>query len=246
MPSAVIDPQSVQAVLFDAVGTILAPEPDVATAYFQHGQALGAELSPQEVHRRFHQVFSRVFGSAPLEPCNEQTERDLWHRVVVEVFADQDVDHRRLFARLWEHFAQPRHWRLLPGVEELWPQLARAGYRLAVASNFDRRLESICRALPPLELAREVFTCSVLGVRKPAVRFFREIARRLQLPPEACLMVGDTLPADVLPARQAGFQAVWLCPQPAPCSSQQAASGSQGQVPVIRQLTELAELLGLE
>ncbi len=236
MPQPTIRPECVRAVVFDAVGTILTPRPEVAEAYYRHGQSLGATLAQEEVRRRFHRAFSSLFGSAPLEPCSEQSERELWARVVREVFADQPVDHRRLFERLWDHFAQPRHWQLLPGVEELWPRLHRAGYRLAVASNFDRRLEAICRGKPPLDLADEVFTCSALAVRKPSVRFFQEIARRLELPPEACLMVGDTLPADVLPARQAGWQAVWL-------RGETGLPEDPTAVPAIGRLEDLAAVL---
>ncbi len=238
MPPQTIRPECVRAVVFDAVGTILTPQPEVAEAYYQHGRALGADLSQDEVRRRFHRAFSDRFGSAPLEPCSEQSERTLWAQVVREVFADQPVDHRRLFERLWDHFAQPEHWQLLPGVKELWPRLHRAGYRLAVASNFDRRLEAICRGKPPLDLAQTVFTCSTLGVRKPSVRFFRQIARCLELPPQACLMVGDTLPADVVPARQAGWQTVWLC-----------GNEIEGNIPAeilcLRRLDDLASLLHL-
>ncbi len=236
MPLPAIRPECVRAVVFDAVGTILTPRPEVAEAYYRHGQALGAVLCRDEVRRRFQRAFSDRFGGAPLEPCSEQSERELWAQVVREVFADQPVDHRRLFERLWDHFAQPRHWQLLPGVKELWPRLHRAGYRLAVASNFDRRLEAICRGKPPLHLARVVFTCSALGVRKPAVRFFQQIARRLELPPQGCLMVGDTLRADVLPALQAGWQAVWL-------RRETASEADSPAVPAIDHLEELAALL---
>ena len=204
-------PREVQAVVFDAVGTVLVPQPPLEEAYHRHAQALGSRLSAQQVSRRFHAAFARHFGSAPLEPCNERTERELWARVVQDVFGDQQVECQRLFVRLWDHFARCEHWALCPGVTELWTWLHRHGYRLAVASNFDRRLEAICRGKPPLDLAEAVFTCTNLGVRKPSVEFFRRIAARVELDPRACLMVGDTLRADVLPALEAGWQAVHLC-----------------------------------
>ncbi len=206
--------EAVRAVVFDAVGTLLEPQPPLAQAYFQHGRVLGSRLSVQEVQERFHAAFARCFGSAAVEPCSEQTERRLWRQVVQDVFGDQPVKLEELFERLWNHFAQARHWRLCPGVEGLWPWLHEQGYLLAVASNFDRRLEAICRHKPPLDLARWVFVCTRLGVRKPSVEFFRRIADHLGLAPQECLMVGDTLRADVLPALAAGWQALWLCTDP--------------------------------
>jgi putative hydrolase of the HAD superfamily len=52
---------------------------------------------------------------------------------------------------------------------------------------------------------RLLFSCDV-GVRKPHVEFFREVARRVGLPPGALLLIDDT-PANVQGARHAGWQA---------------------------------------
>jgi putative hydrolase of the HAD superfamily len=50
-----------------------------------------------------------------------------------------------------------------------------------------------------------VVTSSCLGWRKPNERIFDEAARLVQLPPEACAYVGDTVSRDVIGARRAGY-----------------------------------------
>jgi putative hydrolase of the HAD superfamily len=81
------------------------------------------------------------------------------------------------------------------------------GYRLAIISNV------ISRRLVPQKLAEygiahyfdPVVTSSCLGWRKPNERIFHEATRLLQVPPETCAYVGDTISRDVIGARRAGF-----------------------------------------
>jgi len=86
--------------------------------------------------------------------------------------------------------------------------LQKKGHRLAIISNI------ISRGLVPRRLVEygiahyfdPVVTSSNLGWRKPNVRIFDEAARLMQLPPEACAYVGDTVSRDVIGARRAGYR----------------------------------------
>jgi len=49
-----------------------------------------------------------------------------------------------------------------------------------------------------------------LGLTKADADYFPEIARRLTLEPAEILMVGDSYSRDILPAQQAGLQALWF------------------------------------
>jgi len=85
--------------------------------------------------------------------------------------------------------------------------LHQQGFRLAIISNV------ISRRLVPCKLAEygiahyfePVVTSSGLGWRKPNERIFDEATRLMQLPPEACAYVGDTVSRDVIGARRAGY-----------------------------------------
>jgi putative hydrolase of the HAD superfamily len=211
------------AILFDAVGTLIEPEPPVAAAYAAAGRRFGSSLSADDILPRFRAAFARqerrdaayAAGSA-----SEAGERARWQAIVGEVF-DDIAEPEALFEALWLHFAQPEHWRLMPGAAVAWRRLAvwqsdtqqhdprrRGVPRLVgIASNFDARLERVCAGLAPLAGTR-LFISSQLGHRKPYVAFFRAIESRLRLRPEHLFLVGDDLANDYQGALAAGWQAV--------------------------------------
>ena len=96
---------------------------------------------------------------------------------------------------------------LRPEAPAMLADLARRGFRLAVISNV------LSRGQVPLNLAKygighyfdPVVASSVFGWRKPDPRIFLEAARLMNLAPEACAYVGDTISRDVIGARRAGY-----------------------------------------
>lgn len=118
--------------------------------------------------------------------------------------ADRRIkDHHRV-NHLWTHVAEetPDALRLLAGM----------GYRLAVVSNADGRVEELLSRRGLREHFEFVIDSHVIGVEKPDPRIFREATDRLGLDPALCLYVGDLFPVDVLGARAAGLQAVLIDP----------------------------------
>ena len=81
------------------------------------------------------------------------------------------------------------------------------GLRLAIISN------TFSRQLVPLKLAEygiarcfdPVVTSASLGWRKPNERIFEQATGLMQIPPEFCVYVGDTVSRDVIGARRAGW-----------------------------------------
>jgi putative hydrolase of the HAD superfamily len=201
-----------RAVLFDAVGTLLRPDPPVVEVYQAAGRRFGCDLAREEVAARFRQAFAQQEKlDAEDGRCrtSEPRERERWRTIVGEVFPLAD-DAEGLFAALWDHFADPRHWSLLPDVAVCWRELEARGLILGVASNFDARLTAICHGLPPLNACLHVFVSSRLGFRKPGQGFFRAIETALCLRPDEIVLVGDDLENDYIAARKAGWQAVFL------------------------------------
>ncbi|MBX9791597.1 MAG: HAD-IA family hydrolase [Pirellulales bacterium] len=202
----------VRAVVFDAVGTLLWPEPAVGAAYTSAARRLGSTRDTVDVRARFHAAWraeeARDCDSGGLR-TDEARERRRWQRIVAEVFPEVDRQNE-LFGALWEHFAQAANWRLFDDVVDTWRELSEKGLALAVASNFDRRLLEICASIAPLAACRHVYASSLVGWRKPALEFFQHVAAALNLPAESILMIGDDYENDVVAARQAGWQAVYL------------------------------------
>jgi len=85
--------------------------------------------------------------------------------------------------------------------------LHKLGFRLAIISNVNSRRLVPCK-LAEYGIAHyfdPVVTSSCLGWRKPNERIFDEATRLMELPPDACAYVGDTISRDVIGARRAGY-----------------------------------------
>jgi putative hydrolase of the HAD superfamily len=199
------------AVVFDAVGTLIEPDPPAAEAYLQAARRWGSRLALDEIQRRFALAMRRQERRDVRRQgrTSARRERARWRAIVRETIPDAS-DPQALFAALWEHFARPDHWRLARGAAECLEHLQRSGARLAIASNFDGRLHAIVRGLPELSGRCAVFVASELGVVKPHVDFFRRVAAGLQLPATSLCMVGDRADHDYWPPRAAGWHSVLL------------------------------------
>jgi putative hydrolase of the HAD superfamily len=203
-------PASIRAVLFDAVGTLIAPCPSVAEAYHAAGRRFGSSLPIESIRLRFRDALKRQelldAQQSPPHRTSQQRELARWRSIVSEVF-DDVPDSEPLFQSLWDHFAQPQHWRLYDDVAGCWARFTQAGLIVGIASNFDSRFEGI-RTAHPLLATCPCFISSRIGHKKPSLSFFRAIEQTLALRPEQILLVGDDFDNDYLAAQAAGWHAL--------------------------------------
>ncbi|MBN2678632.1 HAD-IA family hydrolase [Acidithiobacillus montserratensis] len=83
---------------------------------------------------------------------------------------------------------------LFPGVEETLSGLADAGYQLAVATGKARRgLDKVLTENPRLAALVSASRCADETRSKPDPLMLEELLDHYQLPPEAAVMVGDTV-----------------------------------------------------
>jgi putative hydrolase of the HAD superfamily len=199
-------------IVFDAVGTLIRPDPSVATAYRETARGQGVDLELEDVRRRF-QVHFQTDGvhseHGPLS-TDESTERRRWRQIVAGVLPEiPDPD--RAFEELWDHFSRPGSWRCFPDVAPALRALKELEISVCVGSNFDRRLREVVLGLPELSpWVDSLVISSEVGFRKPHVSFFRAACGHLRLPPTQVLCVGDDLENDVRGAIRAGLSAVLL------------------------------------
>jgi putative hydrolase of the HAD superfamily len=215
-------------VLFDAVGTLIYPEPTAALVYADAGRRFGWPASPEQIESRFRRALAAEFGPADdlaRPPTSEANELARWRRIVAAVFPDLPPPAaEELFDSLWQHFARPVHWRLYSDAEPAIRSLRERGIQLGIASNFDSRLLRLAAGLPALAPCEQIFVSSQVGYSKPDPRYFSAVAASLQAPPAEILLVGDDWLADIQGARAAGWQAVWLTRTPTASSHEPAIS----------------------
>ena len=218
------DRTPIRAVLFDAVGTLIYPDPPAVDVYFEVGRRHGSTLDKETIGGRFAAAFAAQITAdrceSPLttpcadplfrQPTSENREYDRWQKIVADVFRDLPQAKEKLFPALWAHFAEAGHWSVYSDVQPLLEVLAKTRLRLGIASNFDRRLFDIHRDLDPLQSLEQVFCSSRLGFAKPDVRFFRAIEETLQLPAEAIVFVGDDPLNDLAGGHAAGWNSLLI------------------------------------
>ena len=74
-----------RAILFDAVGTLMRPEPTVSRAYTAVALRHGVRMDPVEVERRFRRAFARQDTIDATERDNrtdQQREAERWRGIV--------------------------------------------------------------------------------------------------------------------------------------------------------------------
>ena len=207
-------PPGVRAVFFDAVGTVINPEPSAADAYVEIGRRFGSQLAPAEVRQRFLASFKgqEEFDSRHGLRTEEERERQRWQCIVTEVL-DDVADREGCFQALYDHFALPASWRWEREAAEVFRALAEMGYQVGIASNFDHRLRGLVGGSGGLPGVQHLVISSEVGWKKPARQFFARLCEGVRLAPEQVLIVGDDPDNDFAGARAAGLPALLFDPR---------------------------------
>ena len=205
-------------VVFDAVGTLIFPDPPAPVVYAQFGKRFGSQLAVETIRQKFGHAITRQDQQDRLDGLqrrntNEQRERERWRIIVAEIFEDVIDADGELFEALWGHFGQGHHWRMFDDVAPTWRRLQCRGMVLAIASNFDERLLDICQAHEPLSGCQHIHWSAEIGYPKPSPEFFAEMSKRIAAVPEEMLFVGDSPVNDYQGAQAAGWNAKLLCRQ---------------------------------
>lgn len=207
-------PAAVTAVFFDAVGTLLFPDPPAPVVYAEAARRHGLHVSADAVRDRFIAAFRReeAADAANAWATSEARENERWRAIVAEVL-DGVADPDACFRHLFDHYAQPGAWRVASDAAEVLLALHSRGLTLGMGSNYDSRLRSVLAGFPELApLTRRVVVSAAVGVRKPAPDFFRAMVGVAGGKPSDVLFVGDDVGNDYEGATAAGLHAVLLDP----------------------------------
>lgn len=197
-------------IVFDSTGTLMTPAPEPAVLYHQVGQSNGSQKSVDQIRVDLRAAMKRnFFGDQASLPTDAKFELGRWQRIVSETLDDLPTEQTTIaFEHLWHQFAQSSHWRLFDDTLPTIRKLRSAGYKIAVASNFDERLRSVIDGLELRNDLDEILISSELGWSKPNLKFYDAATRRLDAADRnRLLMIGDTYQGDVEAATQAGWDA---------------------------------------
>ena len=247
--SATLGGRPVSAVLFDYGNTLITFErPD---------HALRAAYARIEAHLRER-------GMTP--PDSAVLLRDVHDRVELEFEAHQrsgqleEIDLVAAAGRAYADLGLPLDADMLDHVlrleQEAWwegvrldpaaiptiDELRRRGLRVGLCSNAPYRVRSMHDQLAHLGLDAHLDSVTfsgAVGWRKPSPRIFGAAVTALGAPPQATMMVGDSVHDDIEGARAAGLRAVLLRRE----TPQSAGDALPNGTPVVGDLIQVVPLL---
>jgi len=220
------------AVLFDFGGTLDAVGVPWRDRVFRYFCEAGSPVSREAFDPVFFRADDALVGRIP----TTLSFADTVSRLVTGVAAELDGSDPGRAGRVAARFlAEARA--TLREHQPLLERLARR-YRLGIISNFYGNLSTVCGEVGLGGLFATVVDSARVGASKPAPTIFRHALSALEVEAARAVFVGDSVPRDLIGAREVGMRHVWLAPNAArdnrPCCPDDT---------VIHRLTELEELV---
>ncbi|MCP3983280.1 MAG: HAD-IA family hydrolase [bacterium] len=206
----------IQAVVFDAAGTLIRNCEPVGETYARFARNFGVDLPPPRVEDAFRRVMAaappNVYPGEAMAPAALLEKRWWWERVR-ETFraADQMVrfsDFGAYFESLWVHFGTAAAWQLLPDARAVLGELRDRHYLLALLSNFDQRLRPLLSELDILDLFDSVTLPVDAGAAKPERLIFDVCLEQLGVANHRSVYIGDRLEEDLQGSKAAGMHPI--------------------------------------
>jgi len=208
----------IEAVLFDLGGTLIFFDgawPNVMQSadleLVSHLQEQGLQLNAQSFVAEFRRRLEEYYSQRESEFIEYTTARvlrsllaDLGYRDVSPVLLRPAL--KRLYA------VSQAHWKAEEETLPALKALQAAGYKMAVISNAsdDDDVQTLVDNAGLRPYFDFVLSSAACGIRKPNPRIFELALQRWGFGPHQVAMVGDTLGADILGARNAGLYSVWV------------------------------------
>ena len=236
--------------IFDLGGTLLYFDgewPDVfarANAeLLRHLQAAALDLPGEDFLREFRTRLESYYAERDAEFV-EYTTAYVLSGLLAE-FGYPDYPESQLRAALQAMYAVSQtHWHPEEDSLPTLNLLRQQGYRLALISNAsdDADVQSLVDKAGIRPFFELILTSASAGIRKPNPEIFRTMLDKLDVAGERAAMIGDTLGADILGARNAGLFGIWITRR-AGTAANYAHAGLIRPDAVIDTLAELPERL---
>src|SRR3989304_849336 len=239
---------AIKAVLFDLGGTLI---------YFDGNWAEVAEAANQELYLHLQQQGMQVDSKVFLDEFRSRLEEYYLQRDTEFIEYTTTYVLRTLLTDLGYpelsrgalapalkvlYSVSQAHWKLEEDTLSTLDRLRSSGYRMGVISNAsdDADVQSLVDNAGIRGYFDFVLSSAALGIRKPDPSIFDIGLEQLRLAPRETVMVGDTLGADILGARNAGIYSIWI-PRRA---DRPANRDHAGTIQPDTQIQTLAELPG--
>ena len=203
----------IQAVFFDAAGTLFQVKGSVAEIYLRHAEKYGVKSSPAMLHA-VSTAFKRAFQDAPppafavndpsdIKRCERLWWFDILHNVFYRVGMFEGFD--EYFDEVFHAFEGTAYWDLYPETLSVLKELKESGMELGIISNFDSRLFTVLRGLGLAHFFDTVTISTLAHAAKPSSRIFQLALDKHAIDPDDAIHVGDSVRDDLEGACRAGL-----------------------------------------
>ncbi|KAF7493531.1 Haloacid dehalogenase-like hydrolase domain-containing protein 3 [Sarcoptes scabiei] len=206
----------IRLISFDITKTLISPSNDIGSEYLKVAQKVGLKPNSPDLSTKLTQSFSKNFTKINKEFPNfglemNMTAEQWWSRLVHSTFVDVGYDQlndrtklEQISEQLYERYSRGNCWHLHDHVRDLLSKLRKEKPEiiLAVASNFDGRLETILRDLDVRHYFNYMFISHECRLAKPDTRFYEHILQTVEIDPKDYLHIGNDLEHDYLPVKR--------------------------------------------
>lgn len=205
---------SIKHILFDLGGTLMHAKNDWAETHQQADEALVKKLNEYDI-----QLDAKIFRSR-LEKYYNQRDMDFhettYHFVLRELLKEFDyaeVSESVLRSALDAMYAVTQtNWELEKDTVETLRSLKSRQYHLGIFSNAgdDNDVQQLIQNFGIRSYFDFVLTSASCYYRKPHARAFEISLARWNITPNECVMIGDSLVADIYGAKKLNMKTIWL------------------------------------
>jgi HAD superfamily hydrolase (TIGR01662 family) len=171
----------------------------------------GCQIELEAFTRQYEQIINRYYITREIDMIEKPVEVSV--NQALAAFDQPPVPPTVLKEAIAAMFrVTEARWRVELDTHKALGAIHAKGYQMGLISNASN-VDDLNILIDKTNL-REYFSCIVIsaeeGVRKPDGRIYEKAMRLMDTEPATCLMVGDTLIADVFGSQQAGMRAVWV------------------------------------
>lgn len=199
----------IKAVIFDAGGTLIHMDRRfVIEKLNEHGVPATLEDYARADIAARNEV-TRVLRSG--NPGDDSSRWVIYAAALMRELKCQGEALARVREEVWGRHSVGELWTyVLEGTFDVLELLRRAGYRMAIVSNADGRVETFLEKAGLTRFFEFVVDSGIYGVEKPDPRIFQHALERLGVEPAEAIYIGDIYEVDVLGARAAGMNGILL------------------------------------
>ena len=206
---------TVEIVFFDAGETLVHPHPSFAELFARVCANGGRPVSAADVEAVQQRLAPHLVDLAEdtgveKPSLSSEDSRTFWSFLYRRFLTELDIDDDSLVDALYEMFSSVSSYALFDDAIASIKQLADAGYRIGLISNFEGWLDEM---LVELELG-DVFDTKIIsglvGIEKPDPEIYNLALREAGVDARVAVHVGDSPGLDVEPASSVGIHPILI------------------------------------